>query len=139
MTKKSVDSSNLSVPGPQSFDSDSAPSPKNGKIICFKSDRMGSGPQELGAMLIKAFINSINEIIPLPEYLVFYNTGIMLTVEGSPVVESLLALQNKGVKILICGTCANYFDKKEHLAIGEISNMLAIHETLSNASRVIYP
>jgi len=112
---------------------------QNPPVILFKNNKMGFGPDELGSILIKAFINTIKELSPLPSALIFYNNGIHLTVEGSPVLDPLLDIQNRGVTILVCGTCLDYFNKKALLKVGTISNMFTILETLANAHHVIAP
>jgi selenium metabolism protein YedF len=113
--------------------------PKTGHAICFTSDQMGTGPADLGQILIQGCINTIKEVGPLPSALVFYNSSVKLTADGSPVLEALQNLEKSGVKILVCGTCANYFQIKDRIRVGIISNMYAILETLSQAGHVIYP
>jgi selenium metabolism protein YedF len=108
-------------------------------VIAFRGDTMGSGPEELGAILMKAFVNTIKETEPLPSHLVFYNTGVRLVVQGSPLVEPLAELEKKGITILACGTCLDYFGLKAKLAVGMVSNMYSILETLSNAGSVVTP
>jgi selenium metabolism protein YedF len=108
-------------------------------VIVIPGDKMGRGPDELGEILMKVFINTIKETRPLPSHVVFYNTGILLTVEGSSVIESLKELETKGVAILVCGTCADYFKKKETVRVGSISNMYTILETLTAAGHIIQP
>jgi selenium metabolism protein YedF len=100
---------------------------------------MGSGPDELGAILMKAFINTIREVTPLPSKLIFYNSGILLTAEGSPLVASIRELESAGVEVLVCGTCVNYYDKKDEIRVGTISNMYTILESLTAAGRIITP
>jgi selenium metabolism protein YedF len=108
-------------------------------VIVISSDKMGSGPDDLGAILMKAFVNTIKEVKPLPAKIVFYNSGILLTVEGSPLVESLKELESLGVTLLVCGTCVNYFQKQNLVRAGTISNMYVILETLTAAGTVIRP
>jgi selenium metabolism protein YedF len=88
---------------------------------------------------MKAFINTIKDVLPLPSALVFYNNGIHLTVEGSPVVEPLKELEARGISVLVCGTCLDYFNKKSLVRVGTVSNMFTILETLSKAHHVIEP
>ena len=113
--------------------------PAAGHAYCFTSEQMGSGSAELGRILIQGCINTIKEITPTPASIVFYNSGVKLTVDGSPVLQSLRELESSGVKILVCGTCANYFQIKDQVGVGIISNMYAILEALSQAGHVIYP
>lgn len=108
-------------------------------VISISSDRMGSGADDLGSILIKGFINNIAKVSTLPKKIIFYNAGALLVTEGSPVLDSLKELEDKGVAILVCGTCADFFGIKEKVSVGEISNMPTIMESLSNASKIISP
>jgi selenium metabolism protein YedF len=113
--------------------------PSNGHVILISSDKMGRGSDELGAILMKAFINTIREVKPLPSKIIFYNSGILLTAEGSPLVASIRELESAGVEALVCGTCVNYYEKKDAIRVGTISNMYAIIESLTAADRIIAP
>jgi selenium metabolism protein YedF len=108
-------------------------------VVAFTSDVMGKGNDELGTVLIKAFVHTVTELGKLPDVMIFYNTGVRLTVEGSPVLEDLIALEKRGVKILACGTCLNYFNLKEKLGTGIVSNMYDIAGTLTTAGRIVTP
>lgn len=108
-------------------------------VVAVTSDKMGNGPDELGAILMKAFVNAIKEVAPLPSEIVFYNSGVLLTVDGSSVVDSLKELESLGVKILVCGTCVNYFEKKDLVRVGAVSNMYTILDTLTAARSVVRP
>jgi selenium metabolism protein YedF len=108
-------------------------------VVCIKNDKMGLGDDELGTVLIKAFVNSLPEVSPQPAAMVFYNAGVHLTTEGSPVLDSLRELETKGVKILSCGTCLDFYKKKTALKVGIITNMYTISETLARAGHVVYP
>jgi len=108
-------------------------------VIAFSGNRMGSGSEELGEILMKAFVNTIKEVEPLPSHLIFYNAGIFLTVEGSSLLQPLHELQEMGVTVLVCGTCAEYYKKKEQVRVGTISNMYTILEALSAAGNIIQP
>jgi selenium metabolism protein YedF len=108
-------------------------------IIVFSGDTMGRGPDDLGGILMKAFVNTIKETNPLPSHLFFYNSGIFLTVEGSSLIEAFRELERKGVMLLVCGTCAEYFKKKEAVRVGTISNMYTILETMTRAGHIVQP
>jgi selenium metabolism protein YedF len=128
--------SSFEKPDAQSYCSPAAAPPH---AVCFTSDVMGRGNDELGRILMKAFINTIGDVAPLPGAMLFYNRGIFLALEESPVVDTLNALAKSGVKILVCGTCADYFRQKQNVAVGTISNMYDILEELTKAGKVIYP
>ncbi|SUE34867.1 sulfurtransferase-like selenium metabolism protein YedF [Rikenella microfusus] len=107
--------------------------------VAVSSDRMGSGNDELGRILLRAFINALGDAGRLPAYLLFYNGGIHLALEGSDTVAALKELERRGVKILVCGTCLDFYDAKERLAVGTVSNMFKITEVLAGAGHVVYP
>ncbi len=113
------------------------PAGKNGLVVLIGKDCMGAGDKELGQVLIKGFIKTLLEVYPFPETMIFLNSGVNLTVEGSEVINSLKELEKMGVEILSCGTCLNYFNLEEKLAVGQISNMYTIAEKLFNAVNTI--
>jgi len=106
-------------------------------VILFSKDRLGEGSEELGKILIKGFIYTLTESIPYPSTLLFLNSGVNLTVEGSPVLDDLKKLHSEGVEILSCGTCLDFYKLKEKLAVGEVTNMYTILEKMKNATNTI--
>jgi selenium metabolism protein YedF len=112
---------------------------KKPHVVVFRSDTMGSGPAELGQILMKAFVNTLKEIKPLPSHLIFYNTGVNLVVDGSALLGPFSELETMGIKILVCGTCLDYFNLKSKLKVGAVSNMFTILETVTNAGLVVTP
>ena len=106
-------------------------------VIAISKNFMGNGSEELGKLLIKGFIYTSSEYDKLPKTIVFFNSGVKLTTEGSPCLDDLEKLQDNGVEIISCGTCLDYYGLKEKLKVGEISNMYTIDETLFNAGKVI--
>jgi selenium metabolism protein YedF len=117
-----------------------APAPSDARLVVKISNRfMGTGDEELGRILIKAFIKTVSEATRKPQSMVFYNSGVHLAVEGSAHLEALKALQDAEVDILVCGTCLDFFGLKERLMVGRVSNMFEIIETLSGADRIVSP
>ncbi|MEN6414521.1 MAG: sulfurtransferase-like selenium metabolism protein YedF [Veillonellales bacterium] len=106
-------------------------------VYLITQDKLGHGSNELGGILIKSFFFALVEKEPLPQTLLFINSGVFLTTEGSPVAEHLLELDKKGVQILSCGTCLDYYERKDKLLAGGISNMYEIVEKLSSAAKTI--
>lgn len=106
-------------------------------VVVVPADTMGRGDDELGGILIRGFLYTLNEVEPLPETIIFLNSGVRLAVEGSPVLDDLQKLIDRGVEILACGTCLGHFGLKEKLALGEVSNMYTIAETLLNAGKTV--
>lgn len=106
-------------------------------VLVVSSDVMGRGSDELGNILVRGFFHTLGEVEPLPDTIIFFNRGVKLVIESSPVLEDLGALQERGVRILACGTCLDYFDLKDEVGVGQISNMYTIAETLLGAGKVV--
>lgn len=100
--------------------------------IGISSDIMGSGDKTLGKILMKSFIYTVSETEPYPSTIVFYNTGVNLTIKESEVLDDLIKLEEEGVEIISCGTCLDFLEVKDQLAIGSISNMYTIYEKLKD-------
>ncbi len=103
------------------------------RVLLISSDQIGRGEPELGAILMRSFLYTLGEIEPRPQTLILLNAGVKLAVEGSPLLDDLHALEQSGLQILVCGTCLDYYQLKERLAVGSISNMYTIAETLMEA------
>ncbi len=106
-------------------------------VMLIASDRLGDGPEDLGRLLMKNFINTLTEVPDVPDQMLFVNTGVLLTTEGSDVLEALDKLGNKGVEIASCGVCLDFFHRREMLRAGLITNMFTIAEGLLKAGSVI--
>ena len=88
--------------------------------IVVSNDKLGLGDDKLGLTLMKSYFYALSESDKLPSDLLFLNAGVKLTVEGSDCLDSIIKLKEKGVNILSCGTCLDFYNLKEKLAIGEI-------------------
>lgn len=110
-----------------------------GTVVAVGSDRMGEGSEELGHILMKSFIFALTQLDDLPDKILFYNGGAKITIEGSESLADLKSLEEQGVEIMTCGTCLDYYGIKDKLAIGSVTNMYSIAETLQGAMSVIRP
>lgn len=99
--------------------------------------KFGEGSEELGAILMKSYFFALTESSNLPKNIIFLNSGVSLTTEGSGVLENLRKLEEKGVSIYSCGTCLDYYNLKDKLQIGEISNMYDIVEKMNSSNNTI--
>lgn len=107
-------------------------------IVYFVStSSLGQGAEELGKVLMKSFLYTLRERKPAPRAMIFVNSGVWLTTEGSPVLEHLEILAGAGTGILSCGTCLDYYNLKEKLAVGRVSNMYEITEQLAGTGKVV--
>jgi selenium metabolism protein YedF len=124
---------------PEDFCETTLPNGLGRYIITIKSDQMGQGDAELGRLLIRAFINTLAEQAQLPSHIVFYNSGVKLAVKETDTAQSLIDLENKGVTVVLCGTCVDFYGLKGQLAVGMISNMYHITNLMREANKVIAP
>ena len=112
---------------------------KKKTVVAVTASVMGTGDDELGAVLIKGFLYALTQQEELPSSILFYNGGATLTCEGSASIEDLKSLEAQGVEILICGTCLNYYKLSEKLLVGGVTNMYEITERLTQADLVVRP
>ena len=115
------------------------PDGRRNTVVVISTSKMGEGNDELGAVLMKGFIYALTQLEELPETILLYNGGAPLSCEGSDSLEDLKSLEAQGVEILTCGTCLNYYGLSEKLAVGSVTNMYVIAETMSGADLIICP
>lgn len=108
-------------------------------IVVIDSDKMGDGDEEFSKTLLKGFIYALSSQNIPPAKILFYNTGVRITTEGSASIEDLKVLENAGAKIYSCGACLNNYGLTEKLLVGEVTNMYDIVSYLMEADLVIRP
>ena len=108
-------------------------------VIVISSDVMGKGDDELGKVLMKAYVHTLNELDSNPDKIILYNSGVKLAVHGEQSCDDLNELIKKGAIVLVCGTCANHFGIKDKISAGSISNMFDIAGTMMKAGRLVCP
>lgn len=109
-----------------------------GQVVVITSDSLGSN-KELGKILMKSFIFALTKQDAFPETIIFYNEGIHITTTDNDTLNDLKFLESEGTEIVSCGTCLDFFKKKEELKIGSITNMYDIVERMERAEKVIKP
>ena len=116
------------------------PGAKNGRMVVYiNSTIMGHGADELGANLLGVYLDTLGNFATDISHIILVNSGVKLACKGSGSLEQLENLAGTGIKILSCGTCLNYFELKEELAVGTVSNMVEILETKQNCAKVLTP
>jgi selenium metabolism protein YedF len=94
--------------------------------VFISSDRIGSGDDELGALLMRGFLRTLAESGERPARVILMNGGVKLAIEGAQTASSLASLADAGTEVLACGTCLDFYKVKDKLAVGRVSNMLEI-------------
>jgi selenium metabolism protein YedF len=87
---------------------------------------IGTGDEQLAALLMRAFLYTLTEAEVVPARIILMNGGVRLAVEGSEALVNLRRLTDRGVEILACGTCLEFYQLKDALAVGRVSNMYEI-------------
>ncbi len=106
-------------------------------VIAFGKRTMGEGDADLGEILLKSYIYSLTELDTPPEHLLFFNAGAFLTNQNSGALKDLQTLAEQGTQISTCGACLDFYQIKDTLAVGEITNMYGITEVMAQAKKVI--
>jgi selenium metabolism protein YedF len=108
-------------------------------VYAIGSDTMGRGSDDLGWALLQTYITTIKEISPLPSRILFYNGGVRLTATPGKALEALQDLEKKGVSILSCGTCLDFFKLGKKPLVGTTTNMYELMDSLAGADKVVSP
>lgn len=111
--------------------------PTPDSVLLINRNGMGEAKPELQAKLISTYFRLINEADTLPAVICFYAEGVHLVVEGSPVLDSLRAMEEKGARLIICNTCLNYYNLTKKVAVGITGGMTDIIEAQRRAAKVI--
>jgi tRNA 2-thiouridine synthesizing protein A len=113
---------------------------KDRKIVVYiNSDLLGGGDEALGSFLIKAFLKTLLDLEKIPDRLILINSGVRLASEGSQVLDTLRTCSEKGVEIVSCGTCLDFYKLRDKLGVGRVSNMFDILQSMVKADCVIRP
>lgn len=101
-------------------------------VLVLSSNEMGAGDAALGRKLMEGFLYALTEQRRLPAYILCYNKGVELTTVNEKTAGDLKALAARGVEVLSCGLCLDYYGLKESLQVGQVSNMYRICELMSS-------
>jgi len=111
--------------------------PASDTVILITRNGMGSADPELQLKLVQTYLDLLNDNNILPAAICFYTDGVKLVVSGSPVIGTLKSLEMKGVRLILCSTCLNFFNLAEKVQVGIVGGMTDIIEAQLNAVKVI--
>jgi intracellular sulfur oxidation DsrE/DsrF family protein len=106
-------------------------------IIQITNDGMGKGDPTLQHKLIIKYLELIQMNDGLPNAITFYTDGVKMVVEGSPALEQLRALENQGVRLIVCSTCLEHYGLSKKVKVGIVGGMTDIIEAQVKAEKVI--
>ena len=97
-----------------------------GATVFIPAGGIGAGDETLAGMLMRGFLYALAEGEQAPLRIILMNGGVRLAVEGSESLGHLRRLADRGVEILACGACLEFFQLQGALAVGRVSNMYEI-------------
>lgn len=106
-------------------------------IVLINNDGMGAAEEPLRHKLLKVYLTMLQENGLYPGAICFYAGGVKMVVEGSPVLDLLRALEEKGVRLIICSTCLQFFGLADKVAVGIVGGMNDIVLAQWMANKVI--
>jgi selenium metabolism protein YedF len=113
------------------------PNREDKTLVFITSPYVGTGDDVLGDKLMQNLISVLPELGEELWRIILLNGAVKLAIEGSPVLKQLQELEKKGVSILVCGTCLDFFDLLEKKRVGETTNMLDVVTSMQLADKVL--
>ena len=106
-------------------------------VIMITREGMGSAEPALQIKLLDTYLKLLAENNSLPGVICFYTDGVKLVAEGSALLERLAEMEHKGVRLIVCSTCINFFGLADKVRIGVVGGMPDIIEAQTRADKVI--
>jgi len=106
-------------------------------VIILNNEYFGHGDDALGAKLMGAFLRKLWIKEELPQTIVCYNSGVKLLTRNSLVLDALSGLSEKGVEIIGCGTCLDYYNLGKDIVVGRRTDMVEIVDIITKATKVV--
>lgn len=107
------------------------------KNIVMLSDTIGSPDDELGRILMRAFILNLVASDTTFSRLILMNGAVRLACEGSSVLQELQELESRGIQISSCQTCLDYFGIMDSIRVGAFGNMAGTVATILSADDTV--
>lgn len=111
--------------------------PDSDTVILVTRNGMGDAEPALQQKLVTTYFKLLDENNILSAAICFYANGVKLVVEGSPVLDSLHSLEAKGVRLVLCSTCLDYYSLADKVQVGIVGGMTDIIEAQRLAGKVI--
>jgi sulfur relay (sulfurtransferase) complex TusBCD TusD component (DsrE family) len=106
-------------------------------ILVFTRNGLGHAPQDLQYTVTAKFLQLTLDAHTLPAKILFYTDGVKLACDGSPVIDQLRAMSARGVELIVCSTCLDYFGLRDKVVVGIVGGMPDIIEAMNAAGKVI--
>ncbi len=104
-------------------------------VIC--SPFLGQPDESLGEVLMKSLLDTLAGMSRPPSAIALMNGGVNLALPDNSASESLRTMEDKGCRVLVCGTCTRHFGITDSISTGVISNMFEIAEVMTGQARTL--
>ncbi len=94
--------------------------------------------KEFGVGMLDKFLHTLEKMPNIPYAICFYTEGVKLVCDGSPLLTGFQILHERGVKLVVCQSCLEYYHLREQLEAGEIGGMNDILSLMMEADNVIF-
>ena len=111
--------------------------PLDPTVLVFTRNGLGYGAPELQLKLAGTYLRLLLEAETVPSVVCFYTEGVNLVVSGSPMLEPLLALEARGVRLVVCSTCLAHYGLTDSVRVGIVGGMPDILEAQRQPEKVI--
>jgi hypothetical protein len=92
-------------------------------VILVTRKGMGESEAALQQKLLEVYLTMLRENGFTPGAICFYADGVKMVVEGSPVLDILRELEQRGAHLIICITCLKYFGLEDKVKVGIVGGM----------------
>jgi hypothetical protein len=94
-------------------------------------------PDDLGKQMMGSFLKKLWISEKKPDRIIFYGDGVFLLAEGTPFLDSLDALFKAGVDLIACATCIGYYNLRDKIIIGRVSDMMEFVSSVMKSDKII--
>lgn len=106
-------------------------------LLQITREGMGAGDEALGLLLITNYFRLLADENEPPRFVAFYNSGVRLICQGSPIIEAAKVLENKGTKLIACTTCLKHYGLLDRTEVGVAGTMMDIIELQKLTDKVV--
>jgi intracellular sulfur oxidation DsrE/DsrF family protein len=107
--------------------------------VVFRSERAGEDNPVLGDRLMIEFCQALLAHPDAPQALLFYNSGVHLVLDGSPVLDIIRQLAGRGSEVLACRTSLQLLAAESQPAVGRAAALAELVERMRQASLLLWP
>ncbi|WP_438434628.1 DsrE family protein [Gorillibacterium sp. sgz500922] len=93
------------------------------KVILLNTDHWGKEDPELGRTLLETFLTLLKQEEQPPAAVFCMHRGVLALTEDSLLSLHLKELEDRGVPVLACKTCVEFYGVEDRLYAGQVSSM----------------